>query len=226
MARPLISLEEWASLACFSKEVLVMSRLGFLTSCCVLAWVGGLMVAQDASAAGPWPYGAVQYAYVYPYSAYPPILAGKPIPYYAVHPPVYYSDIVPRPYGYSPYAYVPGIVTPGFEAIGGLSYPCHPGELRLHAPDWQRPARPGEEPAEKADAPARQAGSRPVTIWNEYVATPGTEPIASDHRSPAPLRITNPYFEESEAVSAAVVRAEARPGEPTVVYPMAAAGIP
>jgi hypothetical protein len=34
------------------------------------------------------------------------------IPYYALHPPVYYSRPVPRPYGWSPWAYPPGVLTP------------------------------------------------------------------------------------------------------------------
>lgn len=34
------------------------------------------------------------------------------IPYFALHPPVYYSQPVPRPYGYSPFAYPPGTMTP------------------------------------------------------------------------------------------------------------------
>jgi hypothetical protein len=34
------------------------------------------------------------------------------IPFYALHPPVYYSYPVPRPYGYSPFAYPPGTPTP------------------------------------------------------------------------------------------------------------------
>jgi hypothetical protein len=34
------------------------------------------------------------------------------IPYYALFPPVYYSYPVARPYGYSPFAYPPGTVTP------------------------------------------------------------------------------------------------------------------
>ncbi|HET6879726.1 MAG TPA: hypothetical protein VFI31_06215 [Pirellulales bacterium] len=38
-------------------------------------------------------------------------------PYYALFPPVYYSYPVPRPYGYSPFAYPPGFMTPEFEQI-------------------------------------------------------------------------------------------------------------
>jgi hypothetical protein len=33
-------------------------------------------------------------------------------PYFALYPPVYYSHHVARPYGYSPFAYPPGIMTP------------------------------------------------------------------------------------------------------------------
>ena len=34
------------------------------------------------------------------------------IPYYALYPPVYYSYPVARTYGYSPFAYPPGTLTP------------------------------------------------------------------------------------------------------------------
>ncbi len=34
---------------------------------------------------------------------------GKRPPYFALHPPVYYSKIVPRPYGISPFAAPPGV---------------------------------------------------------------------------------------------------------------------
>jgi hypothetical protein len=36
------------------------------------------------------------------------------LPYFALHPPVYYSYPVPRTYGYSPFAYPPGVMTPEF----------------------------------------------------------------------------------------------------------------
>ncbi len=35
------------------------------------------------------------------------------VPYFAVHPPVYYSLAIPRTYGYSPFPYPPGVLTPG-----------------------------------------------------------------------------------------------------------------
>jgi hypothetical protein len=34
------------------------------------------------------------------------------LPYFALHPPVYYSYPVPRTYGYSPFAYPPNVMTP------------------------------------------------------------------------------------------------------------------
>jgi hypothetical protein len=34
------------------------------------------------------------------------------VPYFALHPPVYYSHPVPRTYGYSPFAYGPWVMTP------------------------------------------------------------------------------------------------------------------
>ena len=40
------------------------------------------------------------------------IYSTESIPYFSQHPPVYYSYPVPRTYGYSPYAYPPGIMTP------------------------------------------------------------------------------------------------------------------
>jgi hypothetical protein len=44
-------------------------------------------------------------------------------PYYALFPPVYYSYPVPRPYGYSPFAYPPGTVTPNVNPnLGSAEY--------------------------------------------------------------------------------------------------------
>lgn len=44
----------------------------------------------------------------YGYSSY----SREYIPYFSQHPPVYYSYPVPRTYGWSPYAYPPGTMTP------------------------------------------------------------------------------------------------------------------
>lgn len=45
------------------------------------------------------------------------LMNSSPPPYYAIFPPVYYSYPVGRPYGYSPFAYPPGYITPEGEPI-------------------------------------------------------------------------------------------------------------
>lgn len=44
------------------------------------------------------------------------VYVGESVPYFALHPPVYYSYPVPRTYGWSPFAYPPGTMTPEMEA--------------------------------------------------------------------------------------------------------------
>ncbi len=56
-----------------------------------------------------WGFGGGGYWYGGPwYNAY----GLDNMPYYALHPPVYYSYPVPRTYGYSPFAYPPTVRTP------------------------------------------------------------------------------------------------------------------
>jgi hypothetical protein len=44
-------------------------------------------------------------------------------PYYALYPPVYYSYPVARPYGFSPFAYPPGVLTPEVKpSLSGQTY--------------------------------------------------------------------------------------------------------
>lgn len=63
----------------------------------------GLGVATGGwSEYGYWGSGYCPWSDYYPESA----------PYFAMHPPVYYSYVVPRPYGYSPFPYPPGVRTP------------------------------------------------------------------------------------------------------------------
>jgi hypothetical protein len=42
-------------------------------------------------------------------------------PYYALFPPVYYSFPVARPYGFSPFAYPPGVMTPDVKPNAGAA---------------------------------------------------------------------------------------------------------
>lgn len=93
--------------------------------------------------AGGW-YGGL------PYSVY----SMDSVPYYALHPPVYYSHIVPRPYGYSPYAYPPYIMTPD-------SPPGSAPQVMIN-PHVTAPVR-----SEKKEG--RVAKIEPRTILNPYV---------------------------------------------------------
>ncbi len=43
-------------------------------------------------------------------------------PYFAIHPPVYYSRPVARPYGYSPYAYPDYVRTPEPKVVKPIAY--------------------------------------------------------------------------------------------------------
>lgn len=64
--------------------------------------------SSSAKAGGP----AFGYGGYYPFYAQ---YGREYIPYFALHPPVYYSYPVPRTYGYSPFAYPFGSLTPEFE---------------------------------------------------------------------------------------------------------------
>jgi hypothetical protein len=91
------------------------------------------------------------------------------VPYYAAFPPVYYSVPVPRTYGYSPFAYPPGVMTPDVEFAS----------------------------PEVIDNPYVQpegAGAEEVQPQN---AAPADE-TTSSRRKPGPLVIINPYVRQAE----------------------------
>jgi hypothetical protein len=82
------------------------------------------------------------------------------VPYYSAFPPVYYSVPVPRTYGYSPFAYPPGVMTPEVVDVAG------PAEI----------INPHVEPASLEGAPVgkdkvTQAAGNPeaLVVTNPYV---------------------------------------------------------
>lgn len=93
-----------------------------------------------------------------PYSVY----SLDSVPYYALHPPVYYSHVVPRPYGYSPYAYPPGIMTP--EVAPGESAP----QVMINP---HVPSRTKASQTENRVAAASPRQIEPKTILNPYVTS-------------------------------------------------------
>jgi hypothetical protein len=84
------------------------------------------------------------------------------VPYYAAFPPVYYSVPVPRTYGYSPFAYPPGVMTPD------LAEQATPVEIiNPHV----KPASNSdpEEPADKLTQ--TDTAPSPLLVMNPYVST-------------------------------------------------------
>jgi hypothetical protein len=87
------------------------------------------------------------------------------VPYYAMHPPVYYSYPVPRAYGWSPWAYPPGVLTPEILSEGG-----GPKEMinpHLHAPSNEKPTSTTNQSVE---AQQRKAPV-PQVVINPFVGT-------------------------------------------------------
>ena len=83
------------------------------------------------------------------------------VPYYAAFPPVYYSVPVPRTYGYSPFAYPPGVMTP---EVVEQSTP-----VEIINPHFKPAANPATKEAE--DQVTRTDGAQsPQLVMNPYVS--------------------------------------------------------
>lgn len=127
---------------------------------CVATVLCAVGVAASASAQVPVPYGYGNYWFGPPYN----FSQREHIPYFSLHPPVYYSQPVARTYGYSPFAYPPGVMTPDVE-------PVAPAVIENpHVPP--KPA--------KAKSVSDRVTSRALIIDNPYVP-------ASDRAQPAQL---------------------------------------
>jgi hypothetical protein len=83
--------------------------------------------------------------------------SGLEIPYFAAHPPVYYSYPVPRTYGYSPYAYLPTVMTPPVACA-----PVPPQTI-------ENPYAPQSREKEVAPDKTADAAPRPLMVLNPYV---------------------------------------------------------
>ena len=114
---------------------------------------------------------------VFPYAptcwGCPSVYATESVPYYALYPPVYYSYHVARTYGYSPFAYPPGVLTPGSEPPCAGAYPSATGEtesqqgpqpLKIDNPFVEQSGRQGVTSSRKP------VGRRPQVIYPAAVA--------------------------------------------------------
>lgn len=84
------------------------------------------------------------------------------LPFYALHPPVYYSYPVPRTYGYSPFAYPPYVMTPEFAAASEPLEIINP-----HVEGTE--AKPTKSTKSDRSA-ATSARVKPLVVMNPFVA--------------------------------------------------------
>lgn len=87
------------------------------------------------------------------------------VPYYAAFPPVYYSVPVPRTYGYSPFAYPPGVMTPEVEMVEPLAID---NPYVTEAPQSATVNPTPEPPADRTTSVAPQQ-PRPLVVNNPFV---------------------------------------------------------
>jgi hypothetical protein len=81
------------------------------------------------------------------------------VPYFAAHPPVYYSYPVPRTYGYSPFAYPPNVMTP--EVVEQAK------PVQIVNPYVPKAQSTQQEPAKDRSAKVGHQ-SQPLVILNPY----------------------------------------------------------
>jgi hypothetical protein len=81
------------------------------------------------------------------------------VPYFALHPPVYYSYPVPRTYGYSPFAYGPWVMTPEVTPPEPVTI------INPYVPKAN--SAPASEASDRSAAVAPQP--EPLVIINPYV---------------------------------------------------------
>lgn len=122
-----------------------------------LVAVAAVMVCATAHACDGCGYGGYGYGYLYQSLDYN-------VPYFAAHPPVYYSYPVPRTYGYSPFAYPPHVMTP--EVVDEAAQPAVIVNPYVPSSGSQKAKEPEDRTASSAGQP------QPLVIINPYV-TPG-----------------------------------------------------
>lgn len=123
------------------------------------ALICSLVVVLTLCSAGPstvlaangQPYGCGSGWGYYPFYGYN-LGQQQYIPYFALHPPVYYSQPVARPYGYSPFAYPPGTMTPE------LTEPTSEVTINPYVP----------QKAKSAETSDKTAQAEPLRMRNPY----------------------------------------------------------
>ncbi len=157
-----------------------------------LALVGLLGLAtRDARAQGPFGFGNITGL---PYNYFQ---SQEQLPYYAKFPPVYYSYPVPRTYGYSPFAYPPGVMTPE------LAVAPEPLDIINPFVSPQPTSAPGPAPTSAPGPSDSLTGGRVIGGWSNSAAASGYNANSASRvgagQSPRPKMIINPYVSDSVA---------------------------
>jgi hypothetical protein len=180
----------------------MMKRLRIQVVCGVLACLVALAFGAHACHGQAWNPAPLNYWYSYypgPYGPYFPN-AQRGIPHFAAFPPVYYSHIVPRPYGYSPYAYVPGVVTPSFE-LCQPRYQCRAAGAGAStfgvSADLSPVVQFSGSNAPRSGVQSACTSPGPISMPNPYFSGGTAENPRPERVSGGPLRIRNPYFSET-----------------------------
>lgn len=110
-------------------------------------------------------------------------------PYFSLHPPVYYGQIVHRSYGLSPFAY-PGYTSPGLA----------PRPTVLVNP-YMRQRQPQQQHADEEEAAGLETAAnwapKPLLVMNPYVESNGSAVTQS-----RPEPIINPYVQTTDSALA------------------------
>jgi len=97
---------------------------------------------------------------------------GRNVPYYAAYPPVYYSAPIPRTYGYSPFAYPPGTMTPDLPTPAVAAKEILNPYVRASTTAEDKPAEENADKVTKLDSTPV-----PLAIHNPFVGSPTTGPV-------------------------------------------------
>lgn len=124
------------------------------------AMMTGTLAAADRASAQCGAYGMGGYGY-WDIGRLYSVLADN-VPYYAAFPPVYYSHPVPRTYGYSPFAYPPGVMTPEVEVATPVA---------IENPYFRKAEEATVEAAAAAEdqTASTPKASAPLMVINPYV---------------------------------------------------------
>jgi hypothetical protein len=141
-----------------------IARTFLAPACLCLAAVGlCLLPSGTASAQSPLIYGygfgaGGGYGYGGGYRG----ANSRAIPYFALHPPVYYSHPIPRPYGFSPYATPPFLLPAELQVIQSQPEEVINPYFKPEAEEEGDQAEEGVEANEAHDRRARTAQRRNV----------------------------------------------------------------